>query len=249
VTEDPTLSKADAAHAKYMVRNNIVSHHEDPSLPYYSAEGDEAAGNSNVIAGPVSSAPDHVLVDFWMTGPFHALGIVRVGLTDVGFAVAHDDHGLKTAAALDVGHGIDEDAATSETVVWPGDGSTVRLRAYIGGEWPDPTAPCDGYEPPAGLPVLFQFEDSPSVTDYSITDSSGRELDVCEVDGSNYSNDKQGQEDFARTELGDANAAYLISRHPLKEGETYTASITSNGATTTSTFTVATTTPRKNQRR
>lgn len=239
VTEDPALSAADALHARYMVRNNVVSHHEDPSLPYFSERGDTAAENSNVIGGPPRRVPDHVLIDFWMTGPFHALGILRSDLETVGYSIAHDDKGMKTAAALDVGSGRNPDSEITEPVVWPGDGTTVRLRAYIGGEWPNPLSSCEGYEPPAGLPILFQLPSDPQVTSYSLTDSSGRELDVCEVDASNYSNDKASQEEYAKTELGDANAAFLIPRRPLKPGETYTATLTSNGETTTTTFTIA----------
>jgi hypothetical protein len=47
------------------------------------------------------------MIEMWMRGPFHALGILRPGLQSVGFGIAHDNSGLKTAAALDVIRGLE----------------------------------------------------------------------------------------------------------------------------------------------
>ena len=103
VTENPALSVGSYQHSCYMLRNGIT-HDEDPARPGYTAEGDQAGNNGNVAVSSAfgSAARNHI--DLWMTGPFHAIGVVRPALRSVGFGKCDDQatSPWKSAATLDV---------------------------------------------------------------------------------------------------------------------------------------------------
>src|SRR5262245_39908726 len=48
VSERADLSNGTYLHARYMVKNDVVAHSEDSSLPFYSTAGAAAAARSNV---------------------------------------------------------------------------------------------------------------------------------------------------------------------------------------------------------
>jgi len=108
VAENPTLSEGDLAHARYLVKNNMIGisygaemHNEHPDNPFYSREGLEAARASDVIppGGPPFDGPE--AIDVWMSAPFHALPILDPDLREAGFA--EYCQGSECAAALRVG--------------------------------------------------------------------------------------------------------------------------------------------------
>src|SRR5262249_16027233 len=75
-TENPDWSAGDLQHAHYMVATDTIGHSEDPGSPFYTADGDAAARNSNVAGTSDLSATEGWAVDSWMSGPFHAIGIL-----------------------------------------------------------------------------------------------------------------------------------------------------------------------------
>ncbi|MDP9439416.1 MAG: CAP domain-containing protein, partial [Actinomycetota bacterium] len=120
VTENPVWSDGDRKHARYAVLNGAMGHYEDPTKPYYTAEGDAAAKSSNLAYGS-SYATDHDFVEVWMTAPFHALGILDPRLKRSGFG-SYRDLSAPTftgATALDVLRGRDHSVVTDKPIPWP----------------------------------------------------------------------------------------------------------------------------------
>ncbi|MFO7973767.1 MAG: hypothetical protein R6V12_03950, partial [Candidatus Hydrogenedentota bacterium] len=58
VPENTTWSHGDWLHARYIVKNDIMQHREDPENPWYTPEGDAAAKASNLAAHRIVDASD-----------------------------------------------------------------------------------------------------------------------------------------------------------------------------------------------
>ncbi len=244
VTENPTWSNGCIRHAQYMVRNGYIGHSEDSANPWYTPEGAACARSGNVSVSSLLRATDDGAIDGWMTGPFHAIGILDPRLRQVGFGSYREDGGRwRMAAALDVLEGLDYSSppSTSYPVMWPGDGTATPLKAYGGNESPDPLTSCLGYTSPAGLPIILQIGNgngTPIVRDHSFTDGSAP-LDHCVFDETSYMNPDSGTQALGRAILSSRDAIVLIPRSPLTPGLPYTASVTANGQTYTWLFTVS----------
>ena len=102
VTENTTWSAGDYNHARYMVKNDIVTHYETAGTPYYTVAGDTAARNSNLNVNSTTSQTDVQAIDWWMQAPIHAMGIVDPRLTSTGFGSYREaGPGWEFGAALD----------------------------------------------------------------------------------------------------------------------------------------------------
>ena len=239
VTEDESMSAGDQKHAEYLVRNDLVAHQEDPTLPGYTTAGN-LAGQSSNVAGGSAHATAREMVEFWMRSPFHGIGMLRPRLRKVGFGIAHDNRGLQTAAALDVLNGLGATMLPDIDfpIEWPGNGTTQPLRSFFGGEYPDPLTACPGYETPTSVPLIIQFENPVRVSSFSFEDASGTRLASCEIDASNYVNPNGAAQRLGRLLLGADNVVFVIPREPLVAGATYSLDVTSNGEKAHSKFTV-----------
>ena len=229
VAENPAWSAGDALHAKYMVENDFIGHTEDPTKPYYTPAGAFEAGQSNVVVSWTTAFTDANAVDEWMTGPFHALGIIDPTLLTAGFGTYRRSKQMfNAAAALDVIQGRGAlPAAVRLPVMFPGDGTTSPFTSFTGGETPDPLQFCPGYSPPNGAPIMLQlgYGRSTDVTAFSVTDA-GSALPTCEFDGRSSPN------------LTYRGAIVLMPRQPLVLGHRYTVSVTANGSIYTWAFNV-----------
>ena len=241
VRKNDVLSKKATKHAKYMVRNDVVTHEENPKLPGYTKAGNEAGQSSNVAGWWGSTPSNRDFVEMWMTGPFHALGILRPNLKKVGYGVAHDDGGLTSAAALDVIHGLSYDGTTSTDypIVWPGDHTTQPLTSYRGGEYPNPLSSCKDYSVPSGLPIVIQFAVPVVKPDVTFKTKSGDKLPACEVDGTNYKNNEAAAQSLGRALLTGDRAVLVIPKAPLEPGKSYVVKVTSGTETARSRFSIS----------
>ena len=84
VVEDGSMSAGAAAHSCYMLYNGI-SHDETPGLQGYTPEGDVAGNSGNVAVSSLINTSARSHVELWMSGPFHAIGILRPNLHSTGF--------------------------------------------------------------------------------------------------------------------------------------------------------------------
>ncbi len=239
LTEDPTYSAGDYNHAVYTVKTGVLAHEENPSSPWYTPSGDLAAHNGNVMAGSSTSYTDEDAIDLWMQGPFHALGILDPHLQITGFGSYRAASGAtQMAAALDVLRGRGNlPSSVVFPIRWPGDGATVPLSRYSGGETPNPLAKC-GYTAPTGLPVILEIGDGSQTPAVDVGQSSFKQgataLAFCIYDETSFAD---GTTEHAV--LDSRDAIVLIPQQPLTPGSTYTPTITTNDVTYTWSFTVS----------
>src|SRR5262245_53949361 len=241
VTESPDWSAGDLQHAHYMVATDTIGHSEDPGSPFYTADGDAAARNSNVAGTSDLSATEGWAVDSWMSGPFHAIGILDPALAVSGFGIFHGaGTSIQTAAALDVIRGRSVNPAAVFPVVFPSDGRTLPIGTFKGHEVPDPLSACPGYAAPTGVPLILQFDPGappPTVTASTLT-RDGVVVEHCRFDGTTYVNPDPDVQSIGRNVLGTRGAVVLMPRDPLMKGVSYGVSLTADGTTLTWSFTV-----------
>ncbi|MFZ4718603.1 MAG: CAP domain-containing protein [Ilumatobacteraceae bacterium] len=241
VAEDRTLSPGAYNHSCYMLYNGI-SHDETPGLRGYTAAGDTAGNNGNVAVSSNYGATSRSHIDLWMTGPFHAIGILRPYLKTVGFGKCALDNQYTTTwhsgATLNVLNGLGPTVHPTNPIVFPGPGTTTALTKFVA-ESPNPVSLC-GWTGGAGLPVIAMMpEDFTKVTSATITGPSGA-LPTCalwrdspKLVGSDVT--KQ----TARAILGGDYAVTVLPRAELTNG-TYTVSVTTDKRTVRWSFTVNT---------
>lgn len=224
--ERKSWSEGAELHARYMVRNREIAHSERRGRPWYTAEGDAAARNSNLSLGldMTDGLSKRAVIERWMAAPFHAAAVLdpRLRFTGFGFHRERRDGRIAQAAVLDVNRGRTTRRG-SKTVVWPGEGMQVPINTYSGNEWPDPLTSC-GYTGEAGLPILALFPDDVRVRSSSLSTGS-TDLEHCAFDRHTYRNPKAADRRYARALLRDRNTVVLVPRAPLQDFRTYTASI------------------------
>ncbi len=98
-----------------------------------------------------TSARSHI--ELWMTGPFHAIGVLRPNLRQVGFGKCDNTSTppWRSGATLDVLRGLVAPAVQTAPILFPGNGTTTNLDRFIV-ETPDPLTFC-GWTGSAGLPI------------------------------------------------------------------------------------------------
>ena len=110
VVEDSSMSAGAAAHSCYMLYNGI-SHDETPGLQGYTPDGDVAGNSGNVAVSSQINTSARSHVELWMSGPFHAIGILRPNLHSTGFGKCDlpSTPTWHSGATLDVLRGLGND--------------------------------------------------------------------------------------------------------------------------------------------
>ena len=229
VTEDPTFSAGAYNHSCYMLYNGIT-HDETSGLPGYSVNGDQAGNNGNVAVSSAfgSSARNHV--ELWMTGPFHAIGVLRYNLQRVGFGKCdlNTTPTWHSGATLNVLNGLNPTLPRPPTpIVFPGNGTTTNLSKFVT-ETPNPLTYC-GWTGAAGLPVIAMMPEKFTTVSATITGPTGV-VPNCALSALNTTS-------TAQAILGGDNAVTVIPRVALDDG-TYTVTVTTNVRSVTWSFTV-----------
>jgi hypothetical protein len=230
VREDAGWSAEARAHSCYMLRNGI-GHDETPGQPGYTTGGDTAGNNGNVAVSSAVGATARQHVELWMTGPFHAIGVLRHGLRTTGFGMCADPTTgpWRSGATLDVVRGVDPAAPARTTpVLFPGPGATVRMGAFVT-ESPDPVRLC-GWSGAAGLPLVAMMPAHVSAASASLTGPHGP-IDTCVLHAANT------PDAHARAVLDHDDAVVVVPRTPLPPGA-YTATVRSTGGEATWSFAV-----------
>ncbi|HAP75368.1 MAG TPA: hypothetical protein DCR14_04730 [Acidimicrobiaceae bacterium] len=229
VTENTSWSQGAYNHSCYMLYNGIT-HDEIPGKTGYTSSGDQAGNSGNVAVSSAYGTTARSHIELWMTGPFHAIGILRHNLTSSGFGKC-DNTGTspwKSGATLDVIRGINYSIPRPSTpTVWPGNGTTTNLSQFIT-ETPNPLTFC-GWSGTAGLPVIAMMPEAVTSATASITGPNGP-LQTCRLFGGNTSG-------TARDILVGDNAVTVIPRNALTPG-VYTVTVTTQARTVTWSFTV-----------
>lgn len=232
LSENATWDQGDVAHSQYMVMDDLVTHYEDSTKPYYTAAGDAAARNGNIQVSSTTAATDDQAIDWWMGAPFHALGMLDPRLTSTGFgSYRYSKSGWQAGFTLDVLRGNSFTGGTYP-VFFPGNGSSVPLTTYSGNEFPDPLQACPGYTTPVGLPLFVEVGGNVATSAAAdVLTGNGTPLAHCVIDSSNAA---------VGSSLTSRGAVIVIPRQPLQTGVQYTVALTVNGAPYTWTFGVST---------
>lgn len=235
VTLDEAISMGAQAHSEYMGRNdNPVARMQLVNNPFYSDEGRIAAYRSNIYALSVPGGTDLWSMNFWLSAPFHALGLLDPQLERVGYGRFRDDLGLvKVASVLDVQSGL-SDAPPNVTypIYYPPNGGTSFVLRQSLLEYPEPTASCPGFEKPTGPPLIVQLGDgrlTPNVTEFQVW-VDGVPVETCAFDETTYSNPADFAQVRGRELLNWRDAVVLIPRHPIGVGQQVQARVVANGS-------------------
>ncbi len=229
VVENPSLSVGAQQHSCYMLLNGM-SHDEIPGRPGYTAEGDSAGNNGNVAVSSGTNVNPRSHIELWMTGPFHAIGVLRSQLTSVGFGMCENLQTTpwRSAATLDVLRGLANAPRSTVPVLFPGDGMTTNLDHFIV-ETPDPLAFC-GWSGSAGLPVIALMPEAVTGNVSTAITGPNGPVETCSLS-------KLNTNGVAQAILGGDNAVVAIPRAHLAPGR-YNVMVTTQARTVTWSFTV-----------
>ena len=244
LAENIAWSAGSAAHSQYIMANSLTVHAQDPNKPSYSAAGNESGQNGNIAVSGWDGASELWAIDYWMSAAFHAVPMLNPHLTQTGFGIFRDNnHSFKMTATLDVSSRRDLGslpASITYPLTFPQDGGEIWVLRYMLPEFPNPLTACSGLQKPTGPPIVLQIgegDQTPSVTQTSLTRSDGTALNHCVIDETRYVNSSAYQQEQGRSILDKQDAIVLIPAQPFAVGETYTASVTVNGETIEWSFT------------
>ncbi len=232
VTANAVWSAEAQAHSCYMLENGIA-HDEIPGRSGYTSGGDVAGNSGNVAVSSSIGASARSHIDLWMTGPFHAIGILRHNLASTGFGLCASSSTptpWHSAGTLDVIRGLDYGRpAPTNPIVFPGNGAVVPLHSFIT-EYPNPMTMC-GWSGNAGLPLIAMMPNDVTSATATITGPNGP-VETCTLHKGNT-----GSDATARSILDGDNAVIVMPRTVLADG-VYTVTVNSNGGNVTWSFTV-----------
>ena len=238
VVENPTWSQQGDEHSRYMLLNGIT-HVQSPGNPGHSEGGALAGANGNVATSTSTGATPRRFIDLWMTGPFHAIGLLRHNLTSSGFGAAADPDTSpwRSGATLDVLRGLTPGIPRTSVTVFPGRDATIPLNRFIA-EYPNPVE-LVGWSGSAGLPLLALMTAPISSAHASLTGPDGP-IEVRVLHGGAPGSGSGA--DIAARVMADENAVVVVPRDPLAPG-TYTAHVTTDAGDVSWSFTVDPTAP------
>ena len=174
VVENSTWSQQGAEHGCYMLKNGIT-HYQNPALPGYTPGGAEAGKSGNVATtwGP-NPITDSEFVDWWMSAPFHAIGMLRESLQTSGYGRC--DIGDGKGATVDVIRGVNYYVPDNpEPILFPGRDTTSHLYRFRA-ETPDPVQLC-GWDRSTLTPLIastssFSWNVTHSAPEHTTPDAS-----------------------------------------------------------------------------
>ncbi len=102
--DDPKLNDNCFEHARYMAENNVLTHQQNPQMPYYSDGGQKCAEKANAWLGTESPSNPWKPLDAlysWRTSVAHRLWMLYPTTTIFGYGFYATD-GQRGGAAIDV---------------------------------------------------------------------------------------------------------------------------------------------------
>lgn len=241
LAENESWSDGGWLHSRYMIKNDVITHYEDASNPWYTLEGYEAGRYGNVFVSSSTLTSDEMAIDYWMTAPFHAVAIIDPELETTGFGSYREAIGSwRMGATLDVGRGRTGGITEEEyPVMYPSANKVFWLTQFYGNEWPDPLEHCS-YTAPTGPPIIIQVGNGskvPNVSSHSIS-SGGQYIAHCLIHETNFVNSDSYEQYIGRIVLDIRDAVILLPRYPFQSGKYYQVAITINSSEYTWSFQV-----------
>ncbi|HYN34692.1 MAG TPA: CAP domain-containing protein, partial [Ilumatobacteraceae bacterium] len=233
VTENPAWSDGGRNHSCWMLLNGIA-HDEAPGTAGFTNAGDDAGNSGNVAVSSNANATARNHIDLWMSGPFHAIGVLRSSLTQTGFGLCTSPPNpsattWKSAGTLDVVRGNNWGAPKPPTpVVFPGNGSTTSLTRFVA-ETPDPRTFCNWGGRSVGLPLIALMPSAVTAANATLNGPNGP-IPTCVLHKANTTS-------TASAILGGDNAVVIVPDSPLVAGA-YSVTVGSNGGNAAWSFNV-----------
>ncbi len=230
VTENTSLSAGAVNHSCYMLFNGIT-HEEVVGNPGYTSNGAIAGRNGNVAVSSLFNATSRSHIELWMTGPFHAIGVLRPNLQQVGFGKCDNASAPQwhSGATLDVINGLGPTTPQTDPILFPGNGTTTSLSQFQT-ESPNPLDFCGWTGTQAGLPIVALMPEGFSAPPTATISSSTGPMQSCVLSSKNTTG-------VAQQILAGNNAVVVVPRSPLP-ADTYNVSITTTARTVAWSFTV-----------
>ncbi len=198
-------------------------HRENPGCPLYTPSGDTSGQRSNLAFGTQS---ERDAIELWMTGPFHAIGMLRPHLQQVAFArePTRGIAGLDITSDLIVNNR--QAPSPPQQILFPGADSVVHLQAFRT-ENPNPLETC-GYAG-SGLPIIAMLDTTPSpATTATLTNGYGGAVEACVVTEHNYVTSDPVYGAAGKSILRGARGVLVIPKAPL-HSDRYTVTIRQPG--------------------
>jgi hypothetical protein len=225
---------------------------EDRATQWSTPSGATAASLSDIALRTGAEQPSDLetqvrqVIDDWMTDPFQRLPILDPDLHKVGLGV-YREKGF-TSIVLQVRTppppgvapmGNPEDYRLAQRpaenssrypIMFPPSGSDLGLVAFEGGGWPNLFTSCPGLGLPVGLPITLEL--GPSAQDqnilrHSIT-TNQKSLEHCIFIPGTYVGMNDAQTLIGRQVLTSFGAVVLIPRLPLRAGNSYSVSVSTD---------------------
>lgn len=244
LSENETLTTGSIDHSRYMVVNDkAIAHSENVANALYTPLGSSSARNGNIFATSQVQADYKWAMNFWVSGPFHLLGILNPSLTEVGYGQHNQEIGLfRMAAVLDVR--ATQSRSTPEGITYPiffpGDGGETFIVRRSLFEWPDPLTACPGYSAPMGPALVLMLGDgsrSPSVTSHQVY-RNDTPVQSCMFNENTYVNPDSYAQQEGRSILNKHDSIIITPQEVLVGGATYRVEVVVNGQFYTWSFTV-----------
>jgi hypothetical protein len=241
VAENASLSYGSEEHARYLVVQGPPgvagfraydrtlgpgAHLEDSRSPFYTRVGAEAAIGGPLAADVIQGADvawegqsEAGDIDNLIAAPFHRLSLLAPWAQIVGYGSFGEYPRRAAALAL---RGPLKRRRRGEPIEFPPSNSDIPLGVLRGSEWPNPVAPCAGYERPTGLPITLQIGRRLVLQSYSLRDrATSDRLQACGFDALTYRNPDALQQKRGRELLTAYGAVVVIPRKPLLSGHQY----------------------------
>jgi len=197
-------------------------HKENPESPYFSRDGATlGAGVISWTEGKYASAVDQL-----MAAPFHAIGMLRENLSEVGFGTAiagEKAYSPNTRVTnISVLSGL-RNRPRSKVIFFPGPNSTTHLNSFPG-ENPEPREACGtSFKNFYGLPIFASLLHRPSENlTARIQQPNGKTLargsDLCIVTEKNFVSTDATYGPAGKSIIRSENLVLIIPKSPLAEG-------------------------------
>lgn len=216
-----TLTAGAQKHADYLVKNSghpstqgLGAHHEDPSLPGYSAEGAKAGTESDIGGDAPPGSMAGMLNTF-----YHRIPLIHPDLKEVGIGYASGGGGGGRWGGggwcvIDYSGKGEKDDKAPRIVAYPPENAIGMIKTFSGEE-PDPLP--HGSDPNAGLPITLTFFDAPEITGAAVEVRAGG----ISVDGYLSSPEKP-----ARSDMPNEDSIAFIPKKSLDGNTKYHVKVT-----------------------
>jgi len=238
VKELKTFSEAAKKHAiyvgktpeKYFTGIYANKHKENPDSPYATEAGiTDGAGQIAWSSSDSAANSVHQL----MAAPIHTIGFLRENLETTGYGFSPEDGKDSFVHTFSTLSGLSRQKRT-KIILFPGDGSTVKLNSFDGNEVPEPRESCAGdWKSFHGLAIIASLLKEPhknlkaSLTTPEDVTFDDRE-NFCVVTENNFKTTDESYGGALGPILANDHMVVMFARNPLGYG-LHTAKITQPG--------------------